>query len=178
MSQQILGSRRSRSDRLEIDPRGQQFAAVLTSAVLVAVLLSAPGPLAGVLLGVQASLFALAAVRGVHRTPVATVFRTVVRPRLSPPAHLEDPGPPRFAQALGLAFTVVALVGFGSGATTLGYLATGAALAAALLNATIGLCLGCELYLLGRRALAFPSPHQRPNQIDATPSATRVRSTT
>ena len=162
----------------QVDPRGQQLAAAITSIVLGAVLLTTPGRLAVVLLAAQATLFAVAVVRGVHRTPVATLFRTVVRPRLAPPAHLEDPQPPRFAQAVGLVFTVVALVGLTSGATTLAYVATGAALAAALLNATIGFCLGCELYLLGRRALAAPNPQHSPNQITATPSATRVRSTT
>jgi hypothetical protein len=35
--------------------------------------------------------------------------------------------------------------------TVLGALATGLALVAALLNAVFGFCLGCELYLLGRR---------------------------
>jgi hypothetical protein len=32
--------------------------------------------------------------------------------------------------------------------------ATGLALVAALLNAALGLCLGCELYLIARRARA------------------------
>jgi hypothetical protein len=162
----------------QVDPRGQQFAAAVTSAVLVAVLLTAPGPVAVVLLVAQVALFATAVVRGVHRTPVAAVFRTVVRPRLAPATHLEDPDPPRFAQAVGLVFAVLALAGFGSGVTVLGFLATGAALIAALLNATIGLCLGCELYLLGRRVLASSNPQQTPVQSSATPSATRVRSTT
>jgi hypothetical protein len=162
----------------QIDPRGQQLAAAITSAVLVAVLVAAPGPLAVVLLAVQTALFAVAVVRGVHRTPVAALYRTVVRPRLAPPAHLEDPAPPRFAQAVGLVFTAVALVALTSGAAGLAYAATGAALVAALLNATIGLCLGCEAYLLGRRALTVLIPQQSTRQINATPSATRVRSTT
>jgi len=153
----------------QIDPRGQQFAAAVTSLVLVAVLLTAPGPLAIALLAAQAALFATAVLRGVQRTPVAAVFRAVVRPRLAPPAHLEDPEPPRFAQGVGLVFALVALVGFLSGATTLGYVATGFALVAALLNATIGLCLGCEVYLLGRRALAVPQSSKIP--------ATQTRST-
>jgi hypothetical protein len=161
MSQQgleVLGSSRPRSDRPGVDPRGQQFAAAITSVVLVAVLLSAPGPLSVLLLVAQAALFAVAVVLGVPRTPVAALFRAAVRPRLAPPDHLEDAAPPRFAQAVGLLFTAVALVGLATGATTLAYLAIGAALAAALLNATIGLCLGCELYLLGRRALAATNP--------------------
>jgi hypothetical protein len=153
----------------QIDPRGQQFAAAVTSVVLVAVLLTAPAPLGLVLIAAQAALFATAVARGVQRTPVAALFRVAVRPRLAPPAHLEDPEPPRFAQGVGLVFALVALVGFLAGATTLGYVATGFALVAALLNATIGLCLGCEVYLLGRRALAVPSSSKIP--------ATQTRST-
>ena len=153
----------------QIDPRGQQFAAAVTSLVLVAVLLTAPGPLGIALLAAQAALFATAVLRGVQRTPVAAVFRAVVRPRLAPPAPLEDPEPPRVAQGVGLVFALVALVGFLSGAATLGYVATGFALVAALLNATIGLCLGCEVYLLGRRALAVPQSSKIP--------ATQTRST-
>jgi zinc transporter ZupT len=64
---------------------------------------------------------------------------------------LEDAAPPRFAQGVGLVFTVVALVGYLSGATLLGAIATGFALAAAFLNAVFGFCLGCEVYLLARR---------------------------
>ena len=71
-----------------------------------------------------------------------------MRPRLAPPAELEDPAPPRFAQAVGLGFALVALAGYLVGAPLLGALATGAALAAAFLNAAFGFCLGCELYLL------------------------------
>ena len=168
--QQVLGSRRSRSDRLEVDPRGQQFAAAVTSAVLIAVLLTAPGPFGIALLAAQAALFGTAVVRGVHRTPVAAFFRGVVRPRLTPPAHLEDPAPPRFAQGVGLAFALVAVVAFVSDLTTLGYVATGFALVAALLNATIGLCLGCEAYLIGRRLLAATNSPKIP--------ATETRSTT
>ena len=154
----------------QIDPRGQQFAAAVTSVVLVAVLLTASGPLGIVLLAAQAALFGTAVARGVQRTPVAALFRAVVRPRLAPPAHLEDPEPPRFAQGVGLAFALLALAGFLGGATTLGYVATGFALVAALLNATIGLCLGCEVYLLGRRALAVPnSPKIPATQTRSTP---------
>ena len=147
----------------QIDPRGQQFAAAITSLVLVAVLLTAPGPLGIALLAAQAALFATAVARGVQRTPVAALFRAVVRPRLAPPAHLEDPEPRRVSpRPSGWCSRSSALVGFLSGATTLGYVATGFALVAALLNATIGLCLGCEVYLLGRRALAVPTHRRSP----------------
>ncbi len=82
---------------------------------------------------------------------------------LGPPAELEDPAPPRFAQGVGLAFTLVALVGFAAGATLLGQVAIGLALVAALLNAVFRLCLGCELYLLVKRAQGGCDPNRPPD---------------
>ena len=135
----------------QIDSRGPRFTAAVTSALLASVLLLPPGAVATTVLAVQTALFAIGASRGVQHTPIAWLFRHVVRPRLSPPAHLEDAAPPRFAQGVGLLFGVVALAGYLSGAATLGAIATGFALAAALLNAVFGFCLGCEIYLLLRR---------------------------
>lgn len=135
----------------QIDPRAPQFNAALTSVVLAVVLLTAPGPIGLALLAAQAVLFGIGVVLGVQRTPAAYLFRGLIRPRLGAPAHLEDPRPPRFAQGVGLAFALVALAGYLVGATVLGAVATGLALAAALLNAVFGFCLGCEIYLLGRR---------------------------
>ncbi|WP_300643754.1 DUF4395 domain-containing protein [Nocardioides sp.] len=136
-----------------IDPRGPQFAASLTAVVLVAVLLLPPTA-ALVLTAVQAALFALGATRGVQRTPHAWLFKTFVRPRLAAPTELEDPAPPRFAQAVGLGFTVVALIAYAAGGIVVAQTAIGFALVAALLNAVFRFCLGCEMYLLFRRAAA------------------------
>ena len=72
-------------------------------------------------------------------------------PASGKPAELEDAAPPQFAQAVGLAFAVVALLGYVAGADLLGAVATGFALAAAFLNAAFGFCLGCEVYLLLQR---------------------------
>ncbi|MCU7825706.1 DUF4395 domain-containing protein [Kitasatospora sp. DSM 101779] len=130
-----------------IDPRGPRFAAALTSVVLAAVLVTG----SGVLLALQAAVFAVGALAGLQRSPYGLLFRVLVRPRLAPPRELEDARPPRFAQAVGLAFALVGTVGFLSGADWLGLAATGLALAAAFLNAAFGYCLGCEAYLLLRR---------------------------
>ena len=135
----------------QVDPRGQRFGAAITVVILAAVLLTAPSTVATVLLAVQTALFALAVVVGVQRTPYAWLYRTLVRPRLGPPAEVEDAAPPRFAQGVGLVFAAVGLVGLLTGVTALGLVATGFALVAALLNAALGLCLGCELYLIVRR---------------------------
>lgn len=136
-----------------IDPRGPQLTAAITAVVLVAVLLL-PSPYDVALLAVQAGLFAVGAVRGVQATPHAWLFRTIVRPRLAPPTEWEAPEPPRFAQAVGLAFALVGLVALLAGATVVGQVAVGFALVAALLNAVFAFCLGCEVYLLIRRVTA------------------------
>jgi FtsH-binding integral membrane protein len=129
-----------------IDPRGPQFNAALTSVVLAAVLATATTPVGVPLLGLQAVLFATPVLLGVQRTPAAYLFRKIVRPRLAPATAWEDPRPPRFAQGIGLVFAVTGLVGFVVGPTWLGYVATSFALVAALLNATLQVCLGCQLY--------------------------------
>jgi cobalamin synthase len=123
-----------------IDPRGPRFAAWITSAVLAAVLLTH----SATLLAVQALLFALGAV---GRSPYAALWKRIPK---SPPSELEDARPPQFAQAVGLGFAVVGVLGFLTW-TPLGVIATAFALAAAFLNAAFGFCLGCEIYLRIRR---------------------------
>ena len=140
-----------------IDPRGPRFTASVTLVLFAVVLLIAPSPAGIALLAVQTAFFAVGAGFGVQHTPTAYLFKKVVRPRLSVPDHLEDPVPPRFAQAVGLGFAVIALIGYLAGATLLGAIAAGFALAAALLNAVFGYCLGCEVYLLARRLTATKS---------------------
>jgi len=135
----------------QIDPRGPRFTASVTLVVFAVVLLTAPAPAGIVLLAVQTAFFAIGAGRGVQYTPTAYVFKKLIRPRLAAPAHLEDAAPPRFAQAVGLFFSAAALTAFLVDATLLGQIFSGFALAAATLNAVFGFCLGCELYLLGKR---------------------------
>jgi hypothetical protein len=153
-----------------IDPRGPRFAAAVTSVVLLAVLLTG----SGWLLLAQAAVFALGTV---DRSPYAAFFRRFVRPRLGPPAELEDPRPVRFAQGVGLGFALLGLLGVVAGSGLLAVAAVGAALAAAVLNASVGLCLGCELYLLARRAragrgarAAAPAAAAAPAETPDTPS--------
>jgi hypothetical protein len=133
-----------------IDPRGPRFGAWITTVVLAVVLLvSSSTNAAGVLLAVQAVVFALGS-QG--RSPYAVVFKKYVRPRLAPPDELEDEAPPRFAQTVGLGFAVAGALSFFAGVRLAGQVFTGLALVAALLNAAVGLCLGCELYLIYKRS--------------------------
>ena len=143
-----------------IDPRGPRFGAALTTAVLAVVLITGNAWL----LAAQAGVFALGAL---GRSPYALLFRRLVRPRLDPPAALEHDGPPRFAQVVGLAFALLGLAGLVAGSTLLALVAVGAALAAAFLNAAFGICLGCEVYLLARRAAPFRSSAPPRTEVSA-----------
>ncbi len=130
-----------------IDPRGPRFGAAITTVVLSAALLLA----SPVLLAIQALVFAVGVIAGPARQPYGLLFKRVLRPRLSAPDHLEDPAAPRFAQACGLAFSLVGLLGFALGASWLALGAIALALAAAFLNAAFDFCLGCEIYLRAQR---------------------------
>jgi hypothetical protein len=132
---------------LQVDPRGLRFAAGVTTVVLALTLvLNSPWPLA-----VQAVVFAISVAFGVQASPYGLLFKRLIRPRLGRPKELEDAAPPRFAQLVGLVFAVAGLIGYLTGATVLGVVATGFALVAAFVNAAVGLCLGCEAYLLLHR---------------------------
>lgn len=143
----------------QVDPRGLRFGAWITSGVLVASLLTveAARPLAIALVAAQAAIFAVGAFLGVRYSPYGRIFARFVRPRLAPPTELEDARPPQFAQLVGFGFAAVALVALLTSSTTVASVALGFALVAALLNAAVGLCLGCEMYLLGRRLTAARS---------------------
>jgi hypothetical protein len=157
----------SNSDLTPLDPRGPQFNATLTSIVLALALLTATTPVGIAVLVLQAGLFATAVLLGVQRTPAAYLFKRFVRPRLGPPTRLEDPRPPRFAQGIGLLFTATALVGFLAGPTWLGYAAAGMALVAAVLNASVQVCLGCQIYGVCHLPQDTYSSHRTPTKKEA-----------
>src|SRR4051794_19015166 len=133
----------------QVDVRGPRFGAWVTTVVLAVALVTA----SGWLVAAQAVVFALGAGAGLRYAPYGVLFRTLVAPRLGPVREREPEAPPRFAQLVGLLFAVVGAAGYLLGAPLVGAVATGFALVAALLNATTGFCLGCELYLTARRAL-------------------------
>jgi hypothetical protein len=131
---------------MQLDPRGQRFAAVLTTVVLVVVLATGWGWLALA----QTVVFAITALYP-RRGPYALLYRYLVAPRLGPAIEREDAAPVRFAQLIGFAFLAVATVAYLSGVTAMGVVFAGFGLLAAFLNAAFGICLGCEAYLAARR---------------------------
>lgn len=138
-----------------IDPRGPRFGAAITAVLLLLVIflsLTGASVAALFLLAALAVLFAWGAFAGAGRHPYGLLFRRFVRPRLGPPAELEDAAPPTFAQGVGLlvslAGVVLGLLGLPVGLAV----AAAVAFVAAFLNAVFDFCLGCQVYLLLVRA--------------------------
>jgi len=139
-----------------VDPRGPRFGAAITAVLLAVILILGPGVPALVLLLIQTIAFGLGSLVGLHAQPYGLIYKSLVRPRLKAPSEREDPRPPRFAQSVGLIFAVAGLVGLLASLPVLFYVAIAFAFIAAVLNSVFNFCLGCELYLLGRRALGNP----------------------
>ena len=138
-----------------IDPRGPRFTAAITATLLLVTVVLAVGGAtlaAWLLLTALSLVFAWSAIAGVRRNPFGLVYQRLVRPRLAPPAELEDPRPPTFAQAVGFVVTIVGVVLGAFGLPSAVGIAAGLAFIAAFLNAAFGYCLGCQIYLLLVRA--------------------------
>ena len=92
--------------------------------------------------------FAARVLSGPTLSPLGQVVTRVLTPRLHLPARPVAGPPKRFAQGIGLAFSLTALVltlvgDWGAAQIVLGLLA-----AAALLESAFGLCLGCKAFAL------------------------------
>ena len=153
-----------------IDPRSPRFGAGITAALLLVVvalgLLTPLGSTVGarslepafILFALITLLFAWGAFAGVQRHPYGRIYRALVRPRLKPPAELEDPTPPTFAQGVGFVITLIGVVLHLVGVPYALVIAAGAAFIAAFLNSVFAYCLGCQIYLLLLRAGVLRHP--------------------
>ena len=130
--------------KIYIDARGPRFSATLTTLVLATALVTQNKWV----LVAQGLVFLIGATRGPQFTPYGLIFKSVIKPRLNKVAPTEDMRPPKFAQAVGFGFALVAAIGAFAGIDALFTVAVGFALAAAFLNAAFNYCLGCEMYLL------------------------------
>jgi len=135
----------------QIDPRGPRFGAAITTTVLAIIVLTIPSSIALVLLGIQTVVFALGAFVGLHAQPYGILYRKLVAPKLGKPTALEAVEPPQFAQFVGFLFAATGLIALLLGADLVATIAVGGALGAAFLNAAFNFCLGCEMYLIGKR---------------------------
>jgi hypothetical protein len=134
-----------------IDPRGPRFGAAITTVVLAVTLIAIPSNIAIALLAIQTTVFALGAFAGLQAQPYGILYRKLVAPKLEKPLAPEAVEPPQFAQLVGFLFAIVGLVALVLGADFVAIIAVGFALGAAFLNAAFNFCLGCEMYLIGKR---------------------------
>lgn len=136
------------TEPLQIDVRGPRFSAAITFVVLSLAFAFR----SEVALAWQVVMFAIAAIAGLRWSPYGNVFRFLKR-RLDwgPPPATEPEGGPRFAQLMGLLFTGGGLAAIAAGSPGLGWGLALVVVALSGLLAATGLCVGCEVYALGRR---------------------------
>ncbi len=134
-----------------VDPRQPRLGQGITGAtLLVGFLLELP-----LVLPVLAVILAAASLGGPGLNPYAQLFRAIrAAGWIGPPRELEEAAPPRFSNTLGFAFLTAASLAYYLPDEPVRAVAWGLGLlvsALALLAATTGLCVGCELYVFLRR---------------------------
>ena len=137
-----------------IDPRGPRFnQAMIAVLLLVAFVLDWPP-----MVPIVATILVAGAVLGPRFGPFLALYAAVIKPRLAPPAELEDPRPPRFAAAVGAVVLAASTVAYVAGSVGLAWILALAVAVLAGLAATTGICVGCEIYLLvaRRRGVSVP----------------------
>lgn len=131
---------------------------------LAAIALAAPW-----LIVVIAYGFVARVLTGPTLSPLGQIVTRVITPRLGVAPRLV-PGPPkRFAQAIGVAFSVsAAVLAVGFGATVAADVLLGCLILAATLESVFGLCLGCKLFaVLMRLGMVPAAVCERCNNIAA-----------
>lgn len=78
------------------------------------------------------------------------LYFELIQPRLGE-GPIEDSRPPRFANMVGVAFLTAASIAYAAGFVTAGQILGGTVATLALLAATTGLCVGCEMYRFAAR---------------------------
>lgn len=141
----------------QVDPRGVRFGASITLVIALVAVLAGATTAGLVAMTLLVILFAPGAFIGPQATAQSWLFTHLVRPRIGPPSETESFRPPRFAQQMGLAMAILALV-FGLVGIAAGfYVFAIMILAASFLNAVFDFCLGCEIYLAVRKATSRPA---------------------
>ena len=106
---------------------------------------------------VLAGGFLLRVLSGPRFSPLALLASRVIVPRLPVAPKLVAGPPKRFAQAIGVVFSVTAAVlAVGFGLTTAAYAVLGVLTVFATLESVFGICLGCRAFALLMRLGVIP----------------------
>jgi hypothetical protein len=135
-----------------IDRNGHRWGAAISAVILyVGLIFDAQwvAPLVCLVLGIGVAF-------GLRYSPLGATYRFVKRTfKLDIPVVPEEEPPPRFAQLMGFAFLLVATIGFYSiDSAAVGWTFTMIVAALQTLLGATGICVGCEVYLVGKRLSA------------------------
>lgn len=136
------------------NPVNEVAARVVAAGVVV---LSVTAIVAGLpwLAAVLAYGFLARVAAGPRFSPLGQLATRVIAPRLAEPKLVAGP-PKRFAQGMGAAMSLAALILVIVGATTAAYIVLGVLASAAFLESAFALCLGCKIFALGMRLGLVP----------------------
>ncbi len=102
--------------------------------------------------------FLLRVMAGPRLSPLALLANRVIVPRLPWGPRLVAGPPKRFAQSIGLTFSLTAaLLFYVFALDTAAYVVLGALVVAAILESAFGICLGCRAFALLMRAGVIPA---------------------
>jgi hypothetical protein len=156
------------------NPVNEKAARVVAALVVVTAVL-ALALQATWLVWVLAAGFLLRVLSGPRLDPFGVFATRVVAPRLGAVRLVAGP-PKRFAQGLGLAFTLGAGTSLALGAAPLGWLLLAMLVVAATLESVLGLCLGCVAFgLLQRRGFVPESVCETCSDLGSRPRDGFVR---
>src|SRR5688500_1062829 len=151
-----------------IDARAPRFNQVVVGTIsLVAVLTGAWW-----LLGLLAIQLAAGLTFGGRFCLPCVAYFELIQPRFGE-GEIEDARPPRFANIVGAVFLTAATLAYAAGPAAVGAILGGLVAVLALLAATTGLCVGCEMYKIGARIRGVHpgSPHVIDfGELGATPN--------
>jgi len=121
------------------------------------------------ILGVLAGQLAIGLLFGRRYCLPCLLYFEVIQPRIGE-GPIEDSRPPRFATVVGAVFLSAATLGYLVGLTVVGQALGFIVAALALIAATTGLCVGCEIYRFAARLRGI-----RARSIDSSISPSSAR---
>jgi hypothetical protein len=137
-----------------VDKNGMRAGAGLSAVLLLIAFVGHDGawrlmsPFMGLVLG-------MGSVLGLRYSPLGATYRFAKKTfKLKVPVELEEEPPPRFAQTLGFVVLSLASIAFALSWNSFGWVLTLLVAALQGLLAATGLCVGCEIYMYGRRFAA------------------------
>lgn len=135
-------------------PRGKAAFHTIIPALAFVLDAAIGGPAGRLIVGATGAIMAISVVGGPRYSLFGRLFKRVIRPALNiAPGPIEAAAPHRFAEAVGAVFLLGAFGLFGISQAA-GWTITLMVVGLAALNWLAGICVGCQMYLLGNRILA------------------------